>query len=100
MVVLGYPIRPILRAFMLPKLLSGESPNGIPTAGIFVPPDDVVDKDEVDKFKHCIANFDATNDAMHCHPGFGKMTNEEFNRFHAAHAAHHLSFLHPNDIAG
>ena len=95
MVVLGYPLRPILRALILPKLLSGASPSGIPTASIFVPPEHVEDKSEVDQLKQCVANFNATDDAMHGHPGFGNMSNEEFNRFHAAHAAHHLSFLHP-----
>ncbi len=100
MVVLGYPLRPIFRTFMLPKLLKFESPNGIPTAGIFVPPADVKDNDEVEKIAQCINEFKGQNAPLHGHPGFGNMTHEEYNRFHAAHAAHHLSFLRPYEIEG
>ena len=100
MKILGYPLRPILRRFMLPRLLAGNSPNGIRTPGVFVPPDNGIDEDEVDQFRRCIEKFMSSNGPMHAHPGFGKMSNEKFNRFHAAHAAHHLSFLHPLELAG
>ena len=95
MVMLGFPLRPILRRFALPKLLAGNSPTGVPTAGIFVPPNDVDDADEVDQLKQCVVTFLESKQPMHAHPGFGNMSAEEFARFHAAHAAHHFSFLHP-----
>ena len=95
MTVLGYPLRPILRRMALPKLLSGNSPNGVPTAGMFVPPGDLDDRDEVERFKECVTRFVESKAPLHGHPGFGNMTHAEFNHFHAAHAAHHLSFLHP-----
>lgn len=95
MVVLGYPLRPLLRRFMLPRLLSGNSPGGIRTAGIFVPPRELDDESEVERFKECTIAFRNAPESMHAHPGFGGMSNSAFNRFHAAHASHHLSFLHP-----
>ncbi|MEM1225263.1 MAG: DUF1569 domain-containing protein [Planctomycetota bacterium] len=98
MTILGLPLRPILRSWVLPKLLAGDSPSGIRTANIFIPPDDVDDAKEVDRFKTCVASFLESRRPMHAHPGFGSMTNQEFDHFHAAHAAHHLSFLHPTTI--
>ncbi len=95
MTLLGYPLRPVLRSFVLPKLLDGNSPNGIKTARMFIPPDDLNDAYEVDRFKTCVSRFGASSDSMHAHPGFGNMTNRQFDLFHASHAAHHLSFLHP-----
>lgn len=100
MTMLGYPLRPILRRLLLPHLLAGDSPKGIRTAGIFVPPNKCVDDQEVDQFTRCVAEFKKMNKSMYAHPGFGRMTNEEFNRFHAAHAAHHLSFLRPKEKFG
>lgn len=93
MVVLGFPLRPILKWFALPMILSGKSPNGIKTAPMFVPPNDVNDAEEVERFKSCVQEFLASDSPLHAHPGFGMMTKEGFNAFHAAHAAHHLSFL-------
>ncbi|PQO26563.1 DUF1569 domain-containing protein [Blastopirellula marina] len=95
MTTLGYPLRPLLRWLMLPKLLSGNSPSGIRTAGMFVPPDDLDDAVEVERLKQSVARFMESTLPLHPHPGFGAMSHEEFNRFHAAHAAHHLSFLQP-----
>ena len=95
MTMLGYPLRPILRWLMLPRLLAGNSPSGVKTAGIFVPPNDLDDRAEVRRFMECVTVFLKSAGPMHAHPGFGNMTKEEFNHFHAAHAAHHLSFLHP-----
>ncbi len=57
MTILGYPLRPILHYLILPRLLSGDSPSGIKTAGVFIPPDDVVDEHEVERFKRCVAEF-------------------------------------------
>ncbi len=95
MVILGFPLRPLLRFFGLPRLLAGKSPKGIPTAGMFVPANDVADAREVAEFRKCVKAFMSWQHSLHPHPGFGKMSAEQFATFHAAHAAHHLSFLHP-----
>jgi hypothetical protein len=97
MTVLGYPLRPLLRKFMLPYLLSGNSPSGVKTARMFVPPVDLDDTAEVHAYSQCVARFLSCEGQLHPHPGFGKMDHEGFNMFHAAHAAHHLSFLNVVD---
>ena len=93
MTILGYPLRFFLRRLLLPRLLRGNSPTGIRTAGIFVPPDGLDDKEEFELLKKCVERFSKIDLPLHAHPGFGHMSHEEFDRFHAAHAAHHLSFL-------
>ncbi|QEG42307.1 DUF1569 domain-containing protein [Roseimaritima ulvae] len=98
MTTIGYPLRPLLRRFMLPRLLAGNSPSGVKTAGMFVPPADLDDAAEVDKFARCVERFRGHSREPHAHPGFGKMNLQEFGAFHAAHAAHHLSFLAAADL--
>ncbi|MEZ6097072.1 MAG: DUF1569 domain-containing protein [Pirellulaceae bacterium] len=95
MTILGYPLRPILRRLLLPRLLGGQSPAGIRTAGMFVPLQTDGDREEVDALAACIDRFMGHDRKLHAHPGFGNMSHSEFEAFHAAHAAHHLSFLEP-----
>ena len=97
MTILGYPLRPLLRRFVLPKLLAGNSPSGVPTAGMFVPGGDLKDEQEVEQLKECIDRFLAHNGLLHAHPGFGKMTKGKAINFHSSHAAHHISFLSAAD---
>ena len=98
MTVLGYPLRPFLRLWVLPSLLKGKSPKGIKTAGQFVPPNGLDDAEEVQKLIECIRRFEQAREPLHGHPGFGRMSKEKFDAFHAAHAAHHLGFLKPNEV--
>ena len=93
--LISLPLRPVLRWFMLDKLLRGDSPAGIRTAGIFVPPESSDEKVELEKFAASIERFRNHSGSLHSHPGFGRFTHEEFERFHAAHASHHLGFLLP-----
>lgn len=93
MTVLGFPLRPFLRKFVLPQILAGRSAAGIKTAPQFVPPGDLDDASEVNAFKQCVQEFLKHKEPLHAHPGFGNMDHAAFNRFHASHAAHHLSFL-------
>ena len=60
---------------------------------MFVPQSDLDDTIEVNAFSQCVTNFLSDDRQLHPHPGFGKMNRKEFTTFHAAHAAHHLSFL-------
>ncbi len=99
MTVVGMPLRPILRAFALPRVLAGNSISGIRTAGMFVPPGGLDDTEQVKLFEECVREFEGQAEPLHPHPGFGRMTHEEFGRFHAAHAAHHLSFLIPHPLS-
>lgn len=93
MSVLGFPIRPLMRRFGLPKLLAGKSPKGLMTAPMFVPPENADDAQEVAAFAKCVTEFLSGEGELHPHPGFGSMSREEFEKFHAAHTAHHLGFL-------
>ncbi|TWU10328.1 hypothetical protein Pla52o_57020 [Novipirellula galeiformis] len=95
MSILGYPLRPLLRWLVLPRLLSGHSPSGVKTAPMFVPPMDLDDATEVSAFTACVLKFQSNTGPLHPHPGFGPMDRDGFNQFHAAHAAHHLRFLEP-----
>lgn len=93
MTTLGLPLRPFLRKLALPRLMDGRSIKGVKTAGMFVPPSGLDDSEEVRKLEACIEDFSRSASPLHAHPGFGRMSHDEFGRFHAAHAAHHLSFL-------
>lgn len=96
MTILGYPLRPILRSAMLPRLLNGNSPKGIKTAGMFVPPENLDDRHELVALSECVSEFLDFKMPLHAHPGFGAMDHSQFHKFHAAHLAHHLNFLAPN----
>jgi hypothetical protein len=89
------PIRPVMRALMLPKLLRGNSPKGMKTAGQFVPPQGLDDAAEVEKFANVVKRFQAHEGKLYPHPGFGKLSKKRLDHFHAMHAAHHLGFLAP-----
>ena len=89
------PVRPVLRWLMLKRLLSGDSPSGIKTAKIFVPPANIADEKELSSYVQSIERFRSYQGKLHTHPGFGRFSHSEFGQFHACHAAHHLSFLLP-----
>jgi hypothetical protein len=89
------PLRPLMRRWLLPRLLSGNSPRGIPTAAVFVPTGDVLDEVETRKFEESVRRLQAHRGRFAPHPGFGRLDRETFEAIHAAHAAHHLRFLEP-----
>lgn len=91
------PIRPFMRVFMLPKLLRGDSPKGLPTAGMFVPSGESSDREEVEAFAKCVESFLHHQGKLHPHPGFGLLPKDQFEQFHASHMAHHLGFLLPKE---
>jgi len=95
MTAVGLPLRPLLRRFALPRLLAGNPIQGLKTAGMFIPADNLDDATELDKLEECALKFIESTEPLHAHPGFGMMSREQFTRFHAAHAEHHLSFLSP-----
>ena len=94
---LAAPIRPLVRWLMLPKLLRGDSPAGLKTAPLFVPPGDISDADEVAVFAKSVKRLREHDGYLYPHPGFGKLAPDLLEQFHAAHAAHHLGFLTSSD---
>ncbi len=103
----GYPrwmsffafLRPIVRRILLPKILSDDSPRGIPTSAVFQPPSGLDDRIEVHRFVNSVARFRDHVGGFTAHPGFGRLDRETLQRVHSAHAAHHLRFLTPNTDA-
>ncbi|MBA2116483.1 DUF1569 domain-containing protein [Bremerella alba] len=102
----GYPwyfgmfafLRPIVRRTLLPKVLSGDSPRGVPTAPMFVPANELRDDEEVAALESSVERFLQHQGSFYPHPGFGSLDREMLHRVHAAHAAHHLRFLQvPSD---
>lgn len=97
----GYPgwmslfafLRPAMRRWLLPKLLSGDSPRGIRTSSIFLPPTDLDDATEVEAFARSVARLKAYVGEFAPHPAFGRMPREKILEIHTLHAAHHLRFL-------
>lgn len=91
------PLRPIMRAWMLPKVLKGTAKAGIKTASIFVPPGDLDDAVEVQRLEESVRRIQSFSGKFRPHPGFGRMDRKLFLQVHACHASHHLSFLVPNE---
>ncbi|MEO1529092.1 MAG: DUF1569 domain-containing protein [Planctomycetota bacterium] len=90
------PVRPLFRVLLLPRLLDGNSMAGLPTVSIYVPSEDSEDAIEVDEYKRSVKRFWEHKGTFHPHPGFGIRERDSLDRFHAAHAAHHLGFLKPS----
>jgi hypothetical protein len=99
----GYPkwlsafafLRPVMRRLLLPRLMKGDSPKGIPTAPLFAPANDPDDAAEVAQLAESVRRFKSHPGDYAAHPAFGRMSREDLERVHAAHAAHHLRFLEP-----
>ena len=89
------PVRPLIRWLLLPRLLRGDSPAGIRTAAIFLPPEDMQDQVELNEFTKSVERFQQHTGYLYPHPGFGKLERSQLEEIHAAHAAHHLGFLLP-----
>ncbi|WP_234824176.1 DUF1569 domain-containing protein [Bremerella cremea] len=93
--VLFAPLRPIVRRTLLPRVLKGDSPRGIPTTSIYVPGNDLDDSVEVAAFAESTERLLGHTGSYHPHPGFGRLDRELCEKIYAGHAAHHLRFLRP-----
>ena len=89
------PIRPIIRWLMLPRLLRGDSPKGVPTAKMMVPPRGLNDEQEIALFEASVRRLENHDGVFKPHPGFGRMERDLMLQFHSVHSAHHLGFLVP-----
>ncbi|WP_390896912.1 DUF1569 domain-containing protein [Rubinisphaera margarita] len=87
------PLRPVMRRWLLPKVLGPDSPRGIRTASMFVPPDRLDDAAEVEGFSASVERLINSSGEFAPHPAFGRMPREKILAIHTAHAAHHLRFL-------
>ncbi|GAA4426303.1 DUF1569 domain-containing protein [Bremerella cremea] len=99
----GYPwyfglfafMRPFVRPFLLPRIMAGNSPIGVPTTSIFVPGEDADDATEASLYKESVARLENHTAPFHPHPGFGRLNHADMLRVYTTHAAHHLRFLEP-----
>lgn len=87
------PLRPLMRRWLMPKLLGSDSPRGIRTAPMFVPPDSLDDAAEVEAFSASAERLINHAGEFAPHPAFGRMPRDRILEIHTAHAAHHLRFL-------
>ncbi len=52
-------------------------------------------REAAESLRDAIARLEARDDPWPNHPALGALTRDEWQRFHAIHCAHHLSFAHP-----
>jgi len=88
------PVRFILSLLMKRKFLYKALPAGFKAAGRFVPPDDVSTADGLAAIRNAVER-QATAEEYVPHPGFGKLTRDEWINFHLRHAEMHMSFIVP-----
>lgn len=88
-------IRPVLRRTLLPRIMRGASPIGLPTAPWLVPRTEVDDREEVLAFAESVQRLRDHEGDYYPHPGFGQLGRDGLLNLYTAHAAHHLRFLSP-----
>jgi hypothetical protein len=74
---------------------AGVFPEGRPSPAPFVPPPDLDLAEEVASLNRAIERFQDATGPFPAHPFLGPLSREEWIRFHAMHAAHHLGFAVP-----
>jgi len=77
-------------------LRSGKVREGIKPPGFFLPGTDLDDRAEAEAYRAALRFFSMHTGPLADHPVFGRMTYAEWDHLHRIHAAHHLSFVHPN----
>jgi hypothetical protein len=87
----------VMRKTLLPRIMRGESPIGLPTAPWLVPRPDLDDREEVLAFVESAQRLRDHLGDYFPHPGFGQLGREGLLNLYTAHAAHHLRFLQPLD---
>jgi hypothetical protein len=74
----------------------GRFPEGAPIPhDRLVPPPGLDDQAEVEGLRGALDRYTSTPGEFGPHPRLGSITRDEWDRFHAVHCAHHLSFLVP-----
>ena len=89
------PLRPVMRWWLLPKLLDTDSQPRIRTINAFMPPDDTDDAVEVERYQRSVDRLMDHTAPFAPNPAFGRVPRQTILQIHAAHAAHHLRFLQP-----
>ena len=108
----GFPMAPWVIRVTIAKVIkrrllsTGRMPDGIKIPKGFEPREHLDDRAEAEALRAAISLLGRHSGSMADHPFFGPTSLEEWRRFHAIHAAHHLGFAvpessdHDNSIAG
>ena len=89
------PMRWMLSFFMKKKFLNDSIPTGFKTSSDFIFGESSAEEGLADLEKAIDRLKNESKRSLH--PGFGKITNEEWNKFHLRHAEEHMSFLVDNE---
>jgi hypothetical protein len=81
-------------------LKTGRIPTGIKTPKEFEPKPGLDAQAEVEALRAAIQVFSAHPGPFATHLFFGSLTRSQWERLHAIHSAHHLSFALPDDNVG
>lgn len=85
----------LLRKPALWWVLKFGMPKGVPAPPILVPGDFAEDEKSLARFEDEIGLFSSHQGKLAFSPMFGQLDRPTWERIHAIHAAHHLSFLTP-----
>ena len=85
------PVRFLLSLFLKKRLLNRSIPAGFTAPAGFVPGATELDEGLAALREAFIRQRETTERAPH--PGFGKITREEWDKFHLRHAEMHMSFI-------
>ncbi len=85
------PARWMMSLLMKKKFLYKEIPAGFKVSGKVVPDETSVEQG-LDSLRQAIDRQQSESSRV-MHPGFGRLTNEEWEAFHLRHAEMHMSFL-------
>ena len=96
---LPFFLKPLARQLLFGKIMSG-TPTRLPlkTVKEFKPDEHPNVEDELAEYADLVNHIMAEDASLISnHPVFGKVTLDQWRTFHAWHAAHHFSFLIPNE---
>ncbi len=85
------PVRWIMTLLMKKKFLNKELPAGFKSTGKFIPEETSAEKGFASLQKAIERQKQVTGRVPH--PGFGRISRDEWNDFHLRHAEMHMSFL-------
>ena len=90
------PVRWIMSLLMKRKFTEVAIPAGFPTSKEMVAAEELPLDDALADLRKAIDRQNETSERV-MHPGFGKITTEEWTKFHLRHAEMHMSFVIPTE---
>jgi hypothetical protein len=98
---LPWIVRILVGPLVLRRILrSGRMPDNAPTIPKSVPGEEADEAAAVAEARLLLERLARHTGELHPSPLFGKLSPQRWRELHLIHAAHHLSFLEPKDMAG